>query len=170
SDLTVCDVHMYLNGQEYNGEDAVEDGSYVLLITAEDELGHIVEKSVEFMLDTKGPVFIVTGVEDEEKRLEEPYHITVSLQLDEDTLTTVTLNGRVIAVNNDTATIDVSEVGEYKLYMEAVDEAGNTASAEYEFELEAEAEFNIWLIVAIAAVLLLIIFFIIWKNRKKDKE
>lgn len=170
SDLTVCDVHMYLNGQEYNGEDAVEDGSYVLLITAEDELGHKVEKSVEFVLDTKGPVFIVTGVEDEEKRLEEPYHITVSLQLDEDTLTTVTLNGRVIAVTNDSATIDVTEVGEYKLYMEAVDEAGNTASAEYEFELEAEAEFNIWLIVAIAAVLLLIIFLIIWKNRKKDKE
>lgn len=170
SDLTVCDVHMYLNGQEYNGEDAVEDGSYVLLITAEDELGHTVEKSVEFVLDTKGPVFIVTGVEDKEKRLEEPYHITVSLQLEEDTLTTVTLNGKVIAVTNDTATIDVTEVGEYKLYMEAVDEAGNTASAEYEFELEEEAEFNMWIIIAIAAVLLLIIFFIIWKNRKKDKE
>lgn len=168
SDLTVCDVHMYLNGKEYNGEDAVADGSYVLLITAEDELGHVVEKSVEFVLDTKEPVFIVTGVEDGEKKLE-PYNITVSLQLEEDTLTSVTLNGEVVTINGNTATIDVTEVGEYKLYMEAVDEAGNVSSAEYEFELEAEKDFNIWIIIGIIALILLIIIFIIAK-KKKDKD
>ncbi len=169
SDLTVCDVHMYLNGQEYNGEDAVEDGSYVLLITAEDELGHKVEKSVEFVLDTKSPVFIVTGVEDKEKKLE-PYNISVSLQLEEDTLTSVTLNGKVVTITNNVATINVAEVGEYKLYMEAVDEAGNVSSAEYEFELISEKEFNFWIIIGIAALLLLIILFIILGKRKKDKE
>lgn len=168
SDLTVCDVHMYLNGQEYDGEEAVEDGSYVLLITAEDELGHKVEKSVEFVLDTKAPVFIVTGVEDNEKKLE-PYNITVSLQLEEDSLTKVTLNDKVITITNNTATFNVSEVGEYKLYMEAVDEAGNVSSAEYEFELMSEKEFNFWIIVGIAAALLMIILFIILKKRKKDK-
>ena len=169
SDLTVCDVHMYLNGQEYNGEDAVEDGSYVLLITAEDELGHKTEKSVEFVLDTKAPVFIVTGVEDKEKKLE-PYNISVSLQLEEDTLTSVTLNGKVVTITNNVATIDVTEIGEYKLYMEAVDAAGNTSSAEYEFELISEKEFNFWIIIGIAALLLLIILFIILGKRKKDKE
>ena len=169
SDLTVCDVHMYLNGQEYNGEDAVEDGSYVLLITAEDELGHKVEKSVEFILDTKSPVFIVTGVEDEEKRIQ-PYNITVSVQLDEDTLTTVTLNDKVITINNNVAIIDVTDIGEYKLYMEAVDEAGNVSSAEYEFELEAEKEFDYGFIIAIAVVLMLMLLFIIFKKKKKDKE
>jgi len=169
SDLTVCDVHMYLNGQEYNGEDAVEDGSYVLLITAEDELGHLVEKSVEFVLDTKSPVFIVTGVEDKEKKLE-PYNISVSLQLEEDTLTSVTLNGKVVTITNNVATIDVTDIGEYKLYMEAVDEAGNVSSAEYEFELISEKEFNFWIIIGVAAALLLIILFIILAKRKKDKE
>ncbi len=168
SDLTVCDVRMYLNGQEYNGEDAVEDGSYVLLITAEDELGHKVEKSVEFVLDTKAPVFIVTGVEDEEKRLE-PYNISVSVQLEEDTLTSVTLNDKVITITNNVATFDVTEIGEYKLYMEAVDEAGNVSSAEYEFKLMSEKEFNIWIALAILAILSIIIIIIILK-RKKDKE
>ncbi len=169
SDLTVCDVHMYLNGQEYNGEDAVEDGSYVLLITAEDELGHKVEKSAQFVLDTKAPVFIVTGVEDKDKKIE-PYNITVSLQLEEDTLTKVTLNDKVITITNNMATFNVTEVGEYKLYMEAVDEAGNVSSAEYEFELAAEKEFNFWIIIGIAAALLLIILFIILKKRKKDEQ
>ncbi len=168
SDLTVCDVHMYLNGQEYNGEDAVEDGSYILLITAEDELGHKVEKEVKFTLDTKAPVFIVTGVEDKESRIE-PYSITVSLQLEEDTLTSVTLNGKVVTINNNQATIEVTEIGEYKLYMEAVDEAGNTVSAEYEFELEAEKEFNFWILIGILALLAIIIIIIILKKRKKDQ-
>ena len=169
SDLTVCDVHMYLNGQEYNGEDAVEDGSYVLLITAEDELGHKVEKSVEFVLDTKSPVFIVTGVEDKDKKIE-PYDITVSLQLEEDSLTKVTLNDKVITITNNTATFSVTEVGEYKLYMEAVDEAGNVSSAEYEFELMSEKEFNFWIIVGIVAALLVItLLVVILKKRKKDE-
>lgn len=168
SDLTVCDVHMYLNGQEYNGEDAVEDGSYILLITAEDELGHKVEKSVEFVLDTKAPVFIVTGVEDKDSKIE-PYSITVSLQLEEDTLTSVTLNGQVVTINNNQATINVTEIGEYKLYMEAVDEAGNVSSAEYEFELESEKEFNFWIIIAIAAVFVIAIIIILLKKKKADK-
>ena len=169
SDLTVCDVHMYLNGQEYNGEDAVEDGSYILLITAEDELGHKVEKEAKFTLDTKAPVFIVTGVEDDEKRIE-PYNISVSLQLDEDTLTEVTLNGEVITINGDTATFDVTEIGEYKLYMEAVDEAGNVSSAEYEFELESENQFNFWWIIGILALLAILIFIIILVKKNKDKK
>ena len=134
SDLTVCDVHMYLNGQEYNGEDAVIAARALACIgdayaaqndfnSAEDELGHLVEKEVKFTLDTKAPVFIVTGVEDEESRIE-PYNISVSLQLEEDTLTSVTLNDKVVTINGNTATFSVTEIGEYKLYMEAVDEAG----------------------------------------------
>ncbi len=165
SDLTVCDVHMYLNGQEYDGKEAVEDGAYVLLITAEDELGHKVEKSVQFVLDTKAPVFIVTGVEKDEKKLE-PYNITVSLQLDEDKLTSVTLNGKVITITNNTATIEVVDVGEYELRMEAVDEAGNVSSDKYEFELKSEKEFNYWIIVAILALLAITIIIIILKKKK----
>ncbi|MDD6327990.1 MAG: Ig-like domain-containing protein, partial [Lachnospiraceae bacterium] len=88
SDLTVCDVHMYLNGSEYDGVSEIEDGVYTLLITAVDELGHKSEKTVTFSLDTKAPVFIVTGVEDGEVK-NESYSIDISLQLDEDVLQSV---------------------------------------------------------------------------------
>lgn len=168
SDLTVCDVHMYLNGSEYDGESAIEDGSYTLLITAEDELGHSVEKSVSFVLDTKEPVFIVTGVEDGEVKNEE-YTIDISLQLEEDTLTSVKLNGEDVLVSNNTCTISVTEKGDYVLEMTAIDEAGNESSMKLEFKYGEESQWWLWLIIAIAAVLVLGgIFFIIWK-KKRDK-
>ncbi|MBO5425561.1 MAG: Ig-like domain repeat protein [Lachnospiraceae bacterium] len=168
SDLTVCDVHMYLNGSEYDGESAIEDGSYTLLITAEDELGHKVEKQVSFILDTKAPVFIVTGVEDGEVKNEE-YTIDVSLQLEEDTLTSVKLNGEDVLVSNNTCTISVTEKGEYVLEMTAIDEAGNESSMKLEFKYGEEAKSWLWIIIVAASVLLLGgIGFIVWK-KKKDK-
>ncbi len=168
SDLTVCDVHMYLNGSEYDGESAIEDGSYTLLITAEDELGHKVEKQVSFILDTKAPVFIVTGVEDGEVKNEE-YTIDVSLQLEEDTLTSVKLNGEDVLVSNNTCTISVTEKGEYVLEMTAIDEAGNESSMKLEFKYGEEAKNWLWIIIVAASVLLLGgIGFIVWK-KKKDK-
>lgn len=168
SDLTVCDVHMYLNGSEYDGESAIEDGSYTLLITAEDELGHKVEKQVSFILDTKAPVFIVTGVEDGEVKNEE-YTINVSLQLEEDTLTSVKLNGEDVLVSNNTCTISVTEKGEYVLEMTAIDEAGNESSMKLEFKYGEEAKGWLWIIIVAASVLLLGgIGFIVWK-KKKDK-
>lgn len=168
SDLTVCDVHMYLNGSEYDGESAIEDGSYTLLITAEDELGHKVEKQVSFILDTKAPVFIVTGVEDGEVKNEE-YAINVSLQLEEDTLTSVKLNGEDVLVSNNTCTISVTEKGEYVLEMTAIDEAGNESSMKLEFKYGEEAKGWLWIIIVAASVLLLGgIGFIVWK-KKKDK-
>ena len=103
-----------------------------------------------------------------EKKLE-PYSITVSLQVDEDKLTSVTLNGEVITITNNQATINITEVGEYKLCMEAVDEAGNVSSDEYEFKLISEAEQNFWIISAIlAAVAVLVIIILLVKRRKKD--
>ncbi len=168
SDLTVCDVHMYLNGSEYDGESAIEDGSYTLLITAEDELGHKVEKQVSFVLDTKAPVFIVTGVEDGEVKNEE-YAIDISLQLEEDSLTSVKLNGEDILVSNNSCSIQITEKGEYVLEMTAIDEAGNESSMKLEFKYGEETKSWLWIIIVAASVLLLGgIFFIIWK-KKKDK-
>ena len=134
SDLTVCDVRMYLNGSEYDGVSDIEDGSYTLLITAEDELGHKSEKSATFVLDTKAPVFIVTGVEDGDIK-EENYDIEISLQLDEDKLTSVKLNDKdvLLSNNNTTATLKVTDRGVYELYMAAVDPAGNEAEQTISF-------------------------------------
>lgn len=169
SDLTVCDIHMYLNGSEYDGVSDIKDGSYVLLITAEDELGHYVEKSVSFVLDTKAPVFIVTGVEDGEVK-NEAYAIGISLQLEEDTLESVTLNGKAVTVNNNAAALDVTEKGEYTLSMTAVDEAGNIAEETIEFRFGEEFNWWIWLIIAICVLLIAgVIIIVIAKKRKRNK-
>ncbi len=181
SDLTVCQVRMYLNGSEYDGMADIEDGSYTLLITAEDELGHKSEKSATFVLDTKEPIFIVTGVEDGEIR-NDNYNIEVSLQLDEDTLDEVKLNDKVITVKNNVATFDVTDKGEYELYMKATDEAGNEASQTIKFTFgeesvatavsnaveKAASHWWLWAIV-VAAVLAVggFIFFIL-KRRNED--
>ena len=181
TDLTVCQVRMYLNGSEYDGMADIEDGSYTLLITAEDELGHKSEKSATFVLDTKEPIFIVTGVEDGEIR-NDNYNIEVSLQLDEDTLDEVKLNDKVITVKNNVATFDVTDKGEYELYMKATDEAGNEASQTIKFTFgeesvatavsnaveKAASHWWLWAIV-VAAVLAVggFIFFIL-KRRNED--
>lgn len=170
SDLTVCDVHMYLNGSEYDGISEVEDGSYTLLITAEDELGHYSEMSVSFVLDTRAPVFIVTGVEDGEVK-QEAYSIDVSLQLEEDTLTSVTLNGEVVVVSNNTAHIDVTTEGDYTLYMKAVDEAGNESEQTIEFRFGQESHIILWICIIVAVIILAaIIIFIILRKKKKEEE
>ena len=149
SDLTVCQVHMYLNGSEYDGESEIVDGSYTLLITAEDELGHYVEKTVSFVLDTKAPVFIVTGVENGEIK-NEAYSIDISLQLEEDILNSVTLNNEEIEINNGVAHINVTEKGKYSLAMDAVDLAGNKSMQVIDFEY-GEKTRDVTLMIALIA-------------------
>ena len=171
SDLTVCDVHMYLNGSEYDGSSNIEDGAYTLVIKAVDELGHESEKAVNFILDTKAPVFIVSGVEDGQIK-NEAYKISVSLQLDEDILDSVQLNGKPITVSeNNTAQIDVVEEGKYELILHARDAAGNEAEQTISFAFGTEKKASsIWLIAVIAGGVLVIggFFFIILAKKRRN--
>lgn len=167
SDLTVCDIHMYLNGSEYDGVSEIEDGSYTLLITAEDELGHYSEASVSFVLDTKAPVFITTGVEDGEAK-EEAYSIDISLQLEEDMLTLVTLNDKIVTISNNTAHIDVTTEGSYTLYMKAIDEAGNEAEKTIHFRFGSEVNIWLWIIIIVCALLAAGIILLIVLKKKKN--
>jgi hypothetical protein len=168
TDLTVCETHMYLNGSEYDGVSDIEDGSYVLLITAEDEMGHTSEKEVSFVLDTKAPVFIVTGVEDGEVK-NETYSIGVSLQLSEDTLKEVTLNGTAVDIVDNAAEITVDSKGDYTLTMSATDEAGNKASQEISFTY-GEKTSNWWIWLVIVAGLLVLGFVIVVVVKKNNEE
>ncbi|MGN0435460.1 MAG: Ig-like domain repeat protein, partial [Wujia sp.] len=169
SDLTVCDVHVYLNGREYDGTSDIEDGAYTLLVTAQDEINEMVEKSVEFVLDTKAPSFIITGVEDGEVK-EEDYNISVSPQLDEDKLTSVTLNGQVVTITNNVATLTVNSKGDYTLHAEAIDEAGNESSIDISFTYGKKTNSMLWIIIIVAAVIVIggVIFIIIKKSNKKN--
>ena len=153
-DLTVCDVHMYLNGTEYDGTSEVEDGAYELKIVAEDELGNQTEETSNFSLDTKAPTFIVTGVEDGEVKNEQ-YDINVSLQLEEDTLDSVSLNGKAIEIKDDAASITVTEKGDYKLTMKAHDEAGNEAEKTISFTYGEKKSVALYVVIGVAALAVL---------------
>lgn len=153
-DLTVCDVHMYLNGTEYDGTSEVEDGAYELKIVAEDELGNQTEETSDFSLDTKAPTFIVTGVEDGEVKNEQ-YDINVSLQLEEDTLDSVSMNGKAIEIKDDAASITVTEKGDYKLTMKAHDEAGNEAEKTISFTYGEKKSVVLYVVIGVAALAVL---------------
>lgn len=152
-DLTVCDAHMYLNGSEYDGTSEVEDGAYEMKITAEDELGNATEKTVNFNLDTKAPTFIVTGVEDGEIKNEQ-YDINVSLQLDEDTLDEVTLNGSPVEIKDNAAAITVTEKGDYKLTMKAHDDAGNEAEQTISFTYGEKNHVLLFVLIGVGVLVL----------------
>lgn len=153
-DLTVCDTHMYLNGSEYDGTSKVEDGAYEMKITAEDELGNATEETVNFNLDTKAPTFIVTGVEDGEIKNAQ-YDINVSLQLDEDTLDEVTLNGSAVEIKDNAATITVTEKGDYKLAMKAHDDAGNVAEKTISFTYGEKSQVLLYVLIGVGTLVLL---------------
>lgn len=153
-DLTVCDEHMYLNGSEYDGTSEVEDGAYEMKITAEDELGNATEETVNFNLDTKAPTFIVTGVEDGEIKNEQ-YDINVSLQLDEDTLDEVTLNGSPVEIKDNAAAITVTEKGDYKLTMKAHDDAGNEAEQTISFTYGEKSHVLLYVLIGVGVLVVL---------------
>ncbi len=153
-DLTVCDAHMYLNGSEYDGTSEVEDGAYEMKITAEDELGNATEETVNFNLDTKAPTFIVTGVEDGEIKNEQ-YDINVSLQLDEDTLDEVTLNGSTVEIKDNAAAITVTEKGDYKLTMKAHDDAGNEAEQTISFTYGEKSHVLLYVLIGVGVLVVL---------------
>lgn len=165
SDLTVCDVRMYLNGKEYDGMSVVEDGSYILKIVATDELGHETEKEISFELDTKAPNIIVTGVEDGQVQ-EDAYDINVSLQLDEDTLDSVILDGETVTVANNTCTINVSDKGKHTLEIKAVDVAGNEAQDTITFTVGSKTPVVLIIVICACAVALGIVAIIIIRKRK----
>ncbi len=168
SDLTVCDVTVYLDGVEYDGLSEVSDGRHVLRVVAIDEMDNEVEKTIEFIIDTKAPNIMITGVEDGDN-IEDAVTVTVSLQLEEDTLDSVTLNGVEQSIENNVATFIVSSEGNYEIVAKAHDEAGNTAEQTINFEYGSNFSIIWIIIICVVLVAALIIFIILLKRRKKDK-
>lgn len=171
TDLTTVTYKLYMDGVLYDGLSNVADGFHELRVTAEDEVGNTAERSFYFFLDTVKPGIIVTGVE-EGDNLQEATTITISLQLAEDTLKAVAMNGEAIAITNNTATIEVNKKGDYVLVVEAVDDAGNEATMTVKFEYGKVGSWLWWLIAAGAALIIggTTFFIILGKKRKKKQQ
>ena len=156
TDLTVCEITLYLDGVEYDGVSPIEDGSHVLKVEAVDEMGHKSSKEVTFVLDSKGPNIIVSNVEDQDV-FYEAKDIGVSVQLDEDMLDEVQLNGSAVTVTDNQATMKIDKKGDYTLTAKAHDEAGNESSIDMEFTYASEINLLLIGIIAGAVIVLLLL-------------
>lgn len=169
-DLTTVTYQLYMDDVLYDGLSKVEDGFHELKVTAEDEIGNKSERSFYFRLDTAAPVIIVTGVESG-NNLKKPTTVTVALQLEEDTLQSVTLNGTAINIEGNTASFEVSEKGDYDLAIKAVDDAGNESAQTISFEYGKSGNL-LWIILAIAAGVIILGgagFVVLGKKRKENQ-
>ena len=166
-DLTVCDIKLYLDGALYDGTSDIEDGSHVLKVEATDELGHSSSKEVTFVLDSKAPNIIVMNVEEGDNLLEST-DITVTVELDEDSLDTVTLNDKAIDIANNEGKITVNTKGDYVLNATAHDEAGNVSSVEIKFSYGKQTNLLFIAIIAGAAILLLLLLLVFLRRRRND--
>ncbi|MBO5609179.1 MAG: Ig-like domain repeat protein [Eubacterium sp.] len=164
TDLTVCEITLYLDGVEYDGVSPIEDGSHVLKVEAVDEMGHKSSKEVTFVLDSKGPNIIVSNVEDQDV-FYEAKDIGVSVQLDEDMLDEVQLNGSAVTVTDNQATMKIDKKGDYTLTAKAHDEAGNESSISIKFTFGSEM--NFWMIIGIAGGIILLLLILLLIIRKK---
>lgn len=123
-DLTVLNYHLLLNGVEYSGTDVIdEEGKYNLYVDAEDELGHVTSKNVEFIVDHTAPKIIFNGVEDGET-VHESGEVLLSLTNSEDEITAVRMNG--IDYGAAVRRLTFTEYGSYKIEVDCKDKAGNS--------------------------------------------
>ncbi|MCR5543616.1 MAG: Ig-like domain repeat protein [Eubacterium sp.] len=163
-DLTVCNVKVYMDGVEYDGSADLSDGAHTLRVEAVDELGNQTIEEYTFVLDTIEPIIIVNGVEDGTK-LKESTDVSITVQLDEDTLDYVKLNGKAVAVTDNTCTYTVDSRGKYTLEAGASDSAGNKASIKYDYVYGTGIN---WIIVGIVAGVLVLLALAILLIRRRN--
>ncbi len=168
-DLTVCDVTTYLDGVAYDGLAEVSNGAHVLRIKAVDELKNENTRDYEFSVDAIAPTIIINGVEDK-VTVDQPVDVKVALQIGDDVLDQVTLNGESLNQDGNTASFKVDKEGDYKLVVTAHDSANNETKLEWNFSYGMKFDGWWWIIAgAGGAIALLLIILLIrrrsWKKR-----
>ena len=170
SDLTSCNVKIYLDGVEYDGVSDIEDGSHTIRVTASDELGNEAEKEATFVLDTKAPNILITGVKDGDT-VKDPVTVNASVQLKDDVLESVTLNGKAENTNSNSANFTVNKKGTYKIVAKAHDKAGNKSTVEITFNYGSKFNWAVFGIVLGAVVVAGgAVYIIVVKVKKGSKK
>ena len=172
-DLTVCKYKFYLDGVEYDGNGDIAQGSHVFRVDVTDEMGHTLTENNEFSFkfDSVAPTILIDGIEEGEN-LQEAREITVSLQLNEDTLKSVKLNGKDMPIKDNACTFTVDSKGDYELVVTAEDAAGNVTTQTLNFDYEKSSSW-LWLILGIIGAVVIVgggFFILLAKKRKKDEE
>ncbi|MBD7910206.1 Ig-like domain-containing protein [Clostridium cibarium] len=139
TDYTI--ISMTLDGEDYEKGDLITtEGKHVLFIEVQDKAGNTESVSVEFILDKTPPKFIVDGIEDG-KTYYEATSASVKLDNPQDKINSVTVNGQLIE-NHDTDEygqdvykLDFNDIKDYKVVLNATDEAGNKTEEKINFKV-----------------------------------
>ena len=125
-DLTVVSYKILLNGIEYDGVTKVEEeGKYALEVEVTDEVGHITNEAVEFIIDHTAPKVIFNGAKDGGE-VRDSGIITLSLTNTEDEITAVRMNG--VDYGADVRSLSYDEYGSYQIDVDCIDKAGNAVT------------------------------------------
>lgn len=167
-DLTVCDVTIYLDGVAYDGMADLSDGAHTLRVDAVDELKNEDAREYSFSLDAIAPTIIISGIEDNQI-VEEPVDIRVSLQINDDILDQVSLNGAAQTIKDNAASFKIDQEGDYTLEVKAHDSANNESSTKLTFTYGKKSSW--WWIAAVGGgVLLLLIILLIIRRKSWSKK
>lgn len=126
-DMTKCTIKAFLNDDEIAGDElVVEEGKYVLWVSAVDEADNYSEKAATFIIDHTAPQLVIGGL-NKDGYIRKGNTLSVGLANVEDEITSVVFNGKEIEISEDNkkADIYVDEYGDYLLEVTACDKAGN---------------------------------------------
>lgn len=182
NDTSVFDVNAKMDGVDLIDFSDMSDGYHKITLEATDEVGHKTSQEFEFTYDGTAPRIIISGVEDGET-VREPFDMTISLENEEDEITSIVINGNTIDPSQYKADnqykLHVEEYDTYTIEVTATDKAGNIAStvdektgAVFTFKLSEKISSVALILIIIAAILLvaLLIFVIIAGKKRKRKN
>ncbi len=117
----------YLNSMNYDeDEEVIEDGKYVLKVSAVDDAGNQTEKSVEFIVDGTMPRVVIDGMADDGS-VNKDETIVLSLYDEGDYFRSVKLNGEEAVTGDRQTSVElvIPDYGDYEIDIEAADMADN---------------------------------------------
>ncbi|NRD50279.1 hypothetical protein, partial [Corallococcus exiguus] len=130
-DANLKSVTATLNGAPFeSGTEVTEDGSYLLVVNAEDLAGRLSSAVASFSIDRTAPVIEVTGVTPD-AHYKAPVQVGFTATDVYPQSLTAKLNGADF-----TSGAQVSEAGEYTLVVTAVDQLNHTSTSTVHFVLD----------------------------------
>jgi lactocepin len=122
-----ANIYLELNGEAYNGENIVDEGSYTLKVKIVDKSGNESVEEYNFVIDKTAPVVTIDGIVSGMKYNKEVKAVVTS---NEDAELTVTLNDK--PYNGEA----INENGNYTIKVVAKDLAGNITEISKSFTIK----------------------------------
>jgi hypothetical protein len=125
-----CTVKVLLNDKPFNSGDKITaEGSYVLKVVVTDGFGKQIPVEKKFTIDKTAPVITVEGVEDGKIYL--GTSVVVNAKTSEAAKVTAVLDEKAYTLGT-----SIETLGDHKLTVTAVDNAGNESKKEIRFSLQ----------------------------------